>query len=190
MVVIAAGGAFDRRESMPAIRRAVQILLGDVARIGILRADEDSAHVPIPFDPAIRRGFFPSCSGIVRTIEPAIFFFRFKNQVNALPASPRCDRYTRPAPVSAGKSMPRNLRPGDALVGGFVKPAARAKRSPFLPRLSYAVPKRREDHARIARFETEVHGAGYIVLEHNSLPLPPPVTAPKNPPLLSLAHPV
>src|SRR6266581_381503 len=85
MVVIATRSAFDRRESMPAIRRAVQILLGDVDRIRILWVHENFAHVPIPFDPAIRRGLFPGCSAIVRTIEPAIFFFRFKNQVNPLP---------------------------------------------------------------------------------------------------------
>src|SRR5712691_11921163 len=184
MVVIAARSAFDRRESMPAVRRAVQILLRHVDRIRILWVHENFAHVPIPFDPAIRRGFFPSCSAIVRTIEPAILFFRFKNQVNAPAASRRCDRHTRPAPVSAGKSMLRNLRPGNALVGGFVKPAARAKRSPLLPRLSYAVPKRREDHARIARFETEVHGAGYIVLEQNSPPRASAVNGPKNAALL------
>src|SRR6266481_1101659 len=86
--------------------------------------------------------------------------------------------------ISAGKSMPRNLRPGNALVGRFVKPAARAKQSPLLPRLSYAVPKRREDHARIARFETEVHGAGYIVLEQNSPPRASAVNGPKNATLL------
>src|SRR5260370_20084619 len=80
--------------------------------------------------------------------------------------------------------MPRNLRPSNALVGRFVKRAARAKQSPLLPRLSYAVPKRREDHARIARFETEVHGAGYIVLEQNSPPRASAVNGPKNAALL------
>src|SRR5260370_6980656 len=80
--------------------------------------------------------------------------------------------------------MPRNLRVRNALVGRFVKPAARAKQGPLPPRLSYAVPKRRDDHARIARFETEVHGAGYIVLEQNSPPRASAVNGPKNAALL------
>src|SRR5207245_9034035 len=127
MVIVAARGAFDRRERVPGVMRTVQILRWHINHVGVCRVRKNFAHVPIALDSLVFRGFFPTRSSIVGTIEAAVFFLGFQNQVNALPASSGGYRNSGPSPISRGKPVPGNLCPGDSFIGGFVESASGTK---------------------------------------------------------------
>src|SRR5713101_485609 len=65
---------------------------------------------------------------------------------------------------------PSDLGPSRAGVGGFVEAAAGTKGGSLLPWLTDALPKCGVDHAGIAGFEAQVHGASNAVFVQNFLP--------------------
>ena len=135
VVIVAAGRAFDGRETLSGVVGAVGGCVGDVNDVLVLGVDADAGEIAAAaVDALFSVGAFPVGAGIVGTVDAAGIAARFDQSVHALGIAV-CDgdadaseTTLREGGQTAGQRVP-----GGAAVGGFKEAAIGAGEHAVFP---------------------------------------------------------
>ena len=172
VVVVAAGRAFDRRERLSAVGRAIRGRVGRVDDVGIGRIDADVGEV-VAASPDARFGVHPrpARARIVRSVEAGCA--RGRPRVDPFPvtrrdADPDAAHAVGVRRQAAGERLPRA-----AAVDGLEQTArGSAVGVAVFPRSLTRGPEHGIHGLRVRRVEGEVDRAGVLVFVEHSLPRP------------------
>ena len=169
VIIVAAGRAFDGRESLPCVRRAIRGSVRHVDDVFVLGIHAHAGEVgSAPGNALLRVHALPGCSRVVGAIECARF--RFHQRVHAVRIR-GCDPDANPSePFRRSGKPTRELLPGAAAIRGFEKPARGTTPFAVFPRPLARCPQNRVDIVGIGGIECQIYRAGVLILIKHLLP--------------------